>query len=238
VAPAVDRLGLGRAFDAVITAEDNASPELETSYLAASHQLGRPPLRCVVVGDSNRSVEAAHELGMKSVVIAGSQPAWQFGSADLVVRGLGQLSFVNLKSLFAEEDLVEPSVPWEEVRASKKAADGGNADGWAGGGGGGGGGSSSGRWETVSIAGAGLGAASGSSMSAGSIAAWETEGDEEEGEKGTARGGGFSWSGLGDRGLRGGAKVGAGDVSMGSEEDEEDEVILPPAGAAFWDLQR
>lgn len=57
---------------------------------------------------ARRSIEAAHELGMKSVVVSGSKPAWNFVGADLVVRSLDQLSFMNMKNLFGAEELVQP----------------------------------------------------------------------------------------------------------------------------------
>lgn len=109
VRPALDKLALTNHFDAVVTAEDNGSAEVEYFYMAAAQQLQRPFVRCIVVGDNNRSVEAAHELGMKSVIVTGGQPSWNYGGADLVVRNLQQLSFVNMKKLFGAEDLVEPA---------------------------------------------------------------------------------------------------------------------------------
>lgn len=90
-------------------------PQVEFYYMCAAQQLQRPFVRCIVVGDSNRSVEAAHELGMKSVIVTGpNQPAWNFSGADLVVRSLSSLSFVNMKSLFGNEDLVESQFEMEE----------------------------------------------------------------------------------------------------------------------------
>lgn len=49
------------------------SAETEYYYMLAANQIQRPFVRCIVVGDSNRSVEAAHELGMKSVVVTGAR---------------------------------------------------------------------------------------------------------------------------------------------------------------------
>lgn len=88
--------------------------QVEYYYITAANQLQRPYVRCIVVGDSNRSVEAAHELGMKSVIVTGNQPAWNFSGADLVVRNLSQLSFVNMKKLFGNEDLVEAQFELEQ----------------------------------------------------------------------------------------------------------------------------
>lgn len=113
VRPAIEKLDLANHFDTIVTAEDNGTAEVEYYYMTAAQQLQRPFVRCVVVGDNNRSVEAAHELGMKSVIVTGGQPAWNYSGADLVVRNLGQLSFVNMKKLFGAEDLVEPQFDLE-----------------------------------------------------------------------------------------------------------------------------
>lgn len=114
VEKSLSNLGLKPYFTAIITAEDNGSPELENYFVIAAQQIQRPFMRCVVVGDSNKSVEAAHELGMKSVVVTGGKPVYNFVGADLVVRNLSNLSFINLKKLFGNEQLVEP-VPLEEL---------------------------------------------------------------------------------------------------------------------------
>ena len=47
---------------------------------------------------------------MRAVVVAGRKPLYEMGAADLVVRGLEELSFVNLKQLFSDEEGVEGSV--------------------------------------------------------------------------------------------------------------------------------
>ena len=57
-----------------------------------------------------QSVEAARECGMASVVVAGRNPLYELTAADLVVRQLDELSFVNLKQLFCMEDTVSSQV--------------------------------------------------------------------------------------------------------------------------------
>ena len=57
-----------------------------------------------------QSVEAARECGMRAVVVAGRKPLYEMGAADLVVRGLDELSFINLKQLFSNEEGVEGNV--------------------------------------------------------------------------------------------------------------------------------
>ena len=44
---------------------------------------------------------------MAAVVVAGQQPLYELGAADLVVRQLDELSLVNLKQLFRNEAHVE-----------------------------------------------------------------------------------------------------------------------------------
>lgn len=107
VLPALEQAGLTSRFDAIVTADDvyRGKPDPE-GYLYAAQKMQRPPLRCVVIGSSNLSIEAAHEVGMKCVALAGRQPVYELGAADLVVRDLSQLSFVNLKQLFAAEERV------------------------------------------------------------------------------------------------------------------------------------
>ena len=68
----LQRHNLAQYFDAVVTAEDSGSAEVEFYYAYAASKIQRPPIRCVVVGESNTSVEAAHELGMKCVVVTGA----------------------------------------------------------------------------------------------------------------------------------------------------------------------
>ncbi|GFR40808.1 hypothetical protein Agub_g1427 [Astrephomene gubernaculifera] len=119
----LQRHNLQSYFDALVTAEDSGSAEIEYYYAYAASKIQRPPLRCVVVGESNTSVEAAHELGMKCVVVTGNAPVYDFTGADLVVRNLSQLSFMNMKRLFAEESLVESRLGDEDARGREELDD-------------------------------------------------------------------------------------------------------------------
>eukprot|EP00891_Asterochloris_glomerata_P007008 jgi/Astpho2/7008/Aster-01862 len=112
--------GLATQLEAVVTAEDvyRGRPDPE-AYLYAAQQLQRPPVRCVVVGNSNQSVEAARECGMASVVVAGRNPLYELTAADLVVRQLDELSFVNLKQLFCMEETIS-SQPQLELEAEEE----------------------------------------------------------------------------------------------------------------------
>ena len=52
---ALDVLGLEKEFNAVVSAEDvsRGRPDPE-GYLHAAQQIGRPPVRCIVIGNSNQ----------------------------------------------------------------------------------------------------------------------------------------------------------------------------------------
>eukprot|EP00199_Chlamydomonas_sp_CCMP681_P002918 CAMPEP_0119105970 /NCGR_PEP_ID=MMETSP1180-20130426/3791_1 /TAXON_ID=3052 ORGANISM="Chlamydomonas cf sp, Strain CCMP681" /NCGR_SAMPLE_ID=MMETSP1180 /ASSEMBLY_ACC=CAM_ASM_000741 /LENGTH=311 /DNA_ID=CAMNT_0007091173 /DNA_START=124 /DNA_END=1059 /DNA_ORIENTATION=+ len=123
VRESLNRTGLGSNLNAVVTGEDSGAPEVEFYFSYAAQQIQRPPIRCVVFCESNQSVEAAHELGMKCVVVTGNRPVYDFAGADLVVRNLSDVNFINLKRLFSEEDLVKPKSEQEEELADDEVDD-------------------------------------------------------------------------------------------------------------------
>ncbi|KAJ0940490.1 putative HAD superfamily protein [Helianthus annuus] len=74
------------------------------------------PERCIVFGNSNLTVEAAHEARMKCVAVASKHPVYELSAADLVVRWLDELSIVDLKHLADVESSefgAEPEVEME-----------------------------------------------------------------------------------------------------------------------------
>lgn len=122
VEKALADLGLEGYFTAVVTGDDveRHRPDPD-GYMYAAMCVGRVPKRCIVVGNHNSCIEAAHYAGMKSIALANSKPAYELASADLVVRQLNELSLVNLKQLFRMEDLEnmdEPEVELEEETQS------------------------------------------------------------------------------------------------------------------------
>lgn len=116
----LERAGLAPFIDVVISASDvsRGRPDPEP-YLYAAQRIGRPPLRCVVLGNSNLSVEAAHDVGMQCVTVATRHPMYELTAADLVVRQLEALSVQNLKQLFRMEEGVEPPQP--ELQAEESS---------------------------------------------------------------------------------------------------------------------
>ena len=78
VKPAIEALGLEGAFAGIVAAEDTfrGRPDPEP-YLLAAQMLGRPPARCVVVGNSNQVRKA----------MCGCTSHWVGGGGGGVVGG-------------------------------------------------------------------------------------------------------------------------------------------------------
>ncbi|KAL5727504.1 5-amino-6-(5-phospho-D-ribitylamino)uracil phosphatase [Ranunculus cassubicifolius] len=103
-------------FNVIIAAEDvyRGKPDPEM-FIYAAQCLKFTPERCIVFGNSNSTIEAAHDGRMKCVAVASKHPIYELGAADLVVRYLDELSVVDLKNL-ADTELTEfePEVEMEE----------------------------------------------------------------------------------------------------------------------------
>ena len=116
---AMGKIGIGEYFSVIVAAEDvyRGKPDPEM-FLYAAQLLNFIPERCIVFGNSNQTVEAAHEGQMKCVAVASKHPVYELRAADLVVRHLDELSVVDLKNLAdvesAEFGSLEPEVEPEE----------------------------------------------------------------------------------------------------------------------------
>lgn len=112
---AIEAVGMEGFFNLVLAAEDahRGKPDPEM-YLYAAERLGfgNVPERCMVFGNSNSSVEAAHDGRMKCVAVAGKHPVYELGAGDLVVRRLDELSIIDLKNL---SDLDSPEFQAPEL---------------------------------------------------------------------------------------------------------------------------
>ncbi|TKY60626.1 riboflavin kinase [Spatholobus suberectus] len=97
---AIGEIGIGDNFSVIVAAEDvhRGRPDPEM-FVYAAQLLNFIPERCIVFGNSNLTVEAAHEARMKCVAVASKHPVYELGAADLVVRRLDELSVVDLKNL-------------------------------------------------------------------------------------------------------------------------------------------
>lgn len=128
---AIVTIGIEEYFTAIIAAEDvhRGKPDPEM-FMYAAQLLNFIPERCIVFGNSNQTVEAAHDARMKCVAVASKHPVYELGAADLVVRQLDELSVVDLKNLAdlesAEFGSLEPELELEEeedYRSSSTAVD-------------------------------------------------------------------------------------------------------------------
>lgn len=97
---AVVSIGIEKVFSVIVAAEDvyRGKPDPEM-FAYAAQLLQYIPERCIVFGNSNQTVEAAHDAQMKCIAVASKHPVYELGAADLVVRRLDELSVVDLKNL-------------------------------------------------------------------------------------------------------------------------------------------
>ncbi|KAL7111693.1 hypothetical protein ACP275_05G105800 [Erythranthe tilingii] len=93
-------IGLDRVFSVVVAGEDfsRGKPDPEM-FVYAGRVMGFAPERCVVFGNSNRTVEAARDARMRCVAVASCQAVYELGAADMVVRRLDEITVVDLKNL-------------------------------------------------------------------------------------------------------------------------------------------
>jgi HAD superfamily hydrolase (TIGR01509 family) len=102
VVGAVERLGIGPLFDAVVTGDQvqhrKPAPDV---YLEAARRLGVDPVRSIAIEDSGPGIAAARAAGMKTVAI----PHWlterhDLSGADLTIAHAGDLTVARLAALF------------------------------------------------------------------------------------------------------------------------------------------
>uniref|UniRef100_A0A1D1YX55 Phosphorylated carbohydrates phosphatase TM_1254 n=1 Tax=Anthurium amnicola TaxID=1678845 RepID=A0A1D1YX55_9ARAE len=113
----IEAVGVEGSFHAIVAAEDvhRGKPDPEM-FVYAAQLLSFIPERCIVFGNSNSTVEAAHDARMKCVAVASKHPVYELGAADLVVRRLDELSVVDLKNLadIDSPEFGEPELEMEE----------------------------------------------------------------------------------------------------------------------------
>jgi len=79
-------------------------PDTET-FIVAGNLISRSPSKCIIISDNNLAIEAAAELGAKSIIVSepGTRAAWDSCSASMVVPSLACVSFRNLQNIFSLE---------------------------------------------------------------------------------------------------------------------------------------
>ena len=124
---AMGSIGIEGIFNVIVAAEDvhRGKPDPEM-FVYAAQLLKFIPERCIVFGNSNQTVEAAHDARMKCVAVASKHPVYELGAADLVVRRLDELSVVDLKNLAdiesSEFGSVEPELEMEEEEDDRSSS--------------------------------------------------------------------------------------------------------------------
>ncbi|XP_030928138.1 5-amino-6-(5-phospho-D-ribitylamino)uracil phosphatase, chloroplastic isoform X2 [Quercus lobata] len=116
---ALERMGLKKYFQAIVTEEDGME-SIAHRFLSAAVKLDRKPSKCVVFEDDPRGITAAHNCTMMAIARIGAHPAYDLGQADLAVAGFNEFSVINLRRLFAnngstfmdmQKQIVEKSPP-------------------------------------------------------------------------------------------------------------------------------
>ncbi|XWS42986.1 hypothetical protein CRYUN_Cryun16bG0061500 [Craigia yunnanensis] len=97
---AIRAIGIEGFFSVIVAADDvhRGKPDPDM-FVYAAQLLKFIPERCIVFGNSNQTVEAAHDVRMKCVAVASKHPVYELGAADLVVNRLDELSIIDLKNL-------------------------------------------------------------------------------------------------------------------------------------------
>lgn len=111
----IEAVGVQSFFNVIVAAEDvyRGKPDPEM-FLYTAQLLGFIPERCIVLGNSNSTVEAAHDARMKCVAVASKHPVYELRAANRVVNHLSELSVVDLKKL-ADIDGYEAEEPEVEM---------------------------------------------------------------------------------------------------------------------------
>ena len=84
---AIDGLNIRHYFDSVIGAEHvkDSKPDPET-YLKGAQELQVSPADCIVFEDAPKGVEAAHNAGMKCVVLTTMHEESEFRNYHNIIR--------------------------------------------------------------------------------------------------------------------------------------------------------
>lgn len=87
----VGELGLGRYFEALVSAADLPSKPDPAVFVKAAGLLGFSPQKCVVIEDSLVGLAAARSAGCKCIAVATTLPRQALGGADYIADRLNQL---------------------------------------------------------------------------------------------------------------------------------------------------
>jgi beta-phosphoglucomutase len=109
IRPILAMLGLSRAFDVIVTADDVAISKPDpASYVLAVQRLqqafsgsGITAARCLAIEDTPAGIDAARGAGVKVVAVTNSYPAARLAAADLIVDSLARVTLENCQALLS-----------------------------------------------------------------------------------------------------------------------------------------
>jgi HAD superfamily hydrolase (TIGR01509 family) len=109
IQPILAMLGLSRAFDVIVTADDVAISKPDpASYVLAVQRLqqtfsgsGITAARCLAIEDTPAGIDAARGAGVKVVAVTNSYPAARLAAADLIVDSLARVTLENCQALLS-----------------------------------------------------------------------------------------------------------------------------------------
>ncbi len=107
IAIVLEHAGLRGCFQAIASASDGVrgkpAPDL---YLLAMAKLRErvpvEPVSCIAIEDSRWGLEAARKAGLRCVAVTHTYPASELGGADLIVDGLGELTFYAVEEVMRD----------------------------------------------------------------------------------------------------------------------------------------
>ncbi len=97
----IDGMGIRGYFDAIISGAGLPPKPNPDVFLKAAEAVGVPPERCLVIEDSVAGVGGAKAAGMRCLAVTTTNPASDFGSADLILTDLTELSTDAFNALMA-----------------------------------------------------------------------------------------------------------------------------------------
>ncbi|MEO6849244.1 MAG: beta-phosphoglucomutase [Mucilaginibacter sp.] len=93
----LERTGIAHLFNAIVDGNDVTKPKPDPEvFLKGAEELNEAPENCVVFEDAIAGIEAAIAGGMKAVGIGSPEV---LGEANLVIKGLNEMSLEKLKEL-------------------------------------------------------------------------------------------------------------------------------------------
>lgn len=96
----IDGIGLRASFQALVSGSALPGKPDPSTFLSAAERLGLPPSECLVIEDAKVGVQAAKAAGMRCLAVCTTHRAEELAKADLVLKGLADLTSDAVGTLF------------------------------------------------------------------------------------------------------------------------------------------